>query len=80
LNNLHIAISKLRKVVWVGYVASMRERKEMHTKFRWENMKLRNQWEDVGTDGRILKWLLKKYVGRVWAGLCIRIGTSGRIL
>jgi hypothetical protein len=80
LNNLHIAIIKLRKVVWVGYVASMGERKEMHTKFLWENMKVRNQWEDLGIDGRILKWLLKEYVGRVWAGFWIRIGTSGRIL
>jgi hypothetical protein len=34
----------------------------------------------VGIDGIILKWLLKKYVGRVWAGFCIRTGTSGRIL
>jgi hypothetical protein len=29
-------------------------------------------WEDLGIDGRILKWILKKYDGFI----CLRIETS----
>ena len=38
--------------------------------------------EDLGRDESIiLKFILRKWVGRVWTGLfCLRIMTSGRLL
>jgi hypothetical protein len=41
----------------------------MHGKFCSENLKGRDQWEDLGVDGRIiLKCNLKKYDVRVCTG------------
>jgi hypothetical protein len=46
----------------------------------WENLRERDDLEDLGIDGRIiLKWIFKKWDGRTWAGLVwLRIGTGGR--
>jgi hypothetical protein len=47
----------------------------MHTKFWSENLKGRDNSEDLGTDGKlilgmdgkiILEWILGKYSGKLW--------------
>jgi hypothetical protein len=43
-------------VIWVVYVAHTREI-EMYTKFLAENLKERDQLEDLGIYGRMLKWI-----------------------
>jgi hypothetical protein len=50
--------------------------------FWWENLRERNDLEDLGVDGGvILKCIVKKSVGRVWTGLIgFRIGASGTLL
>jgi len=36
-------------------------RREMHSRFSWDNLKEGEHLDDVGVDGRILlKWILKK--------------------
>jgi hypothetical protein len=44
-----------------------------------ENLKGRDNFEDVGVDVKvILEWILGKYGGRVWTGcMWLRIGASG---
>jgi hypothetical protein len=51
-------------------------------KFWSENLKVRDQSEDLHVDGRIiLEWILVKYIGKVWTGfIWLRIGTSGGLL
>jgi len=46
------------------------------------NLKERDEFEDLGVDGRIiLKRIFKQSVGRVWTGfICLIIETSCRIL
>lgn len=53
----------------------------MHTRFWWVNMKERDHFEDLYLDGRIiLKQILKKQCGKVWAGfIWLRIGTGGKV-
>jgi len=37
--------------------------------------------EDLGTDGRILKWIFKKSDGEAWTGLIwLKIGAGGGCL
>ena len=49
---------------WVGYVARMRGRGEVHTGFWWGNLRNRDHLEDPGVDGRIiLKWIFRKWDG-----------------
>jgi hypothetical protein len=57
-------------------------RGEVHTGFWWETLRDLGHLEDVGVYGRIiLKWVFKKYVGRLWTGfMWLRIGTSGGLL
>jgi len=44
-------------------------RGEVHTGFRWKNVRIRDHWKGSGLDGRIiLKWILKKWDG-AWSGL-----------
>jgi hypothetical protein len=44
--------------------------KEVHTEFEYENLKARDNMEDLVVDGRIiLKGLLKKENEKVWAEL-----------
>jgi len=56
-------------------------RGELHTRFRWDNLKKGDHFEDLGVDGKmILKWALNKSVGRSWTGLIwLRIGRRGRL-
>jgi hypothetical protein len=43
-----------------------------------ENLKGRNQLEVLGIDGIILKWILEKFVGKVWTGfMWLKIETGG---
>jgi len=45
----------------MGRACGMHGTREMHTIFWLENLKGRDHFEDLGTDGRIiLKWILKK--------------------
>jgi hypothetical protein len=42
----------------------------VHTRFWWETPRERDYLEDLSTDGRILKWLIKKWDGGMdWIGL-----------
>jgi hypothetical protein len=43
-------------------------RTQMHTVFRWENLKERDHFENKGTDRKTLKWIVKKYEGTVCTG------------
>jgi hypothetical protein len=54
----------------------------MRTKFWLENLKARDNLEDLDVDGRIiLECISGKQSGRVWIGfICLGIGTSGRLL
>jgi hypothetical protein len=56
--------------------------REMHTKFWWEDLKERDQQEDLDPGRRIiLKCISKKQDVKVWTGfIWLRIGTSGRLL
>jgi hypothetical protein len=37
------------------------EKGELHTEFRWGNLRERSHLEDLGVEGRmILKWIFKK--------------------
>ena len=41
----------------------------------------KNHLEDLCVDGRILKWIFKKWDGEAWTGLIwLRIGTGGGLL
>jgi hypothetical protein len=55
---------------------------EVHTGFRWGDLRERDHLEDLGISGRIiLKWIIKTLNGDAWIGLiCIRIGTGSRCL
>jgi hypothetical protein len=46
-----------------------------------ENLRRRDHFEELGIDGKVLEWVLGKYVEKVWTG-CIRlsIGTVGGLL
>jgi hypothetical protein len=54
----------------------------MQTKFRPENLKGRDQSEDLGIDGKIiLEFISGKSGKKGWSGCSwLRIGTSGGIL
>ena len=54
----------------------------VRTGFLWGNLKGRGQLRDISVDWRILlKWILKKFDGRMLIGLIrLRIGTNGGLL
>jgi hypothetical protein len=44
-------------------------RGEVYTGFWWGNLRERHHLENLGVDERmILKWIFKKWDGRVWTG------------
>ena len=45
-----IQVIKSRSMRWVGHVERMG--REVHTGFRWKNLRERDHLEDIGTDGR----------------------------
>jgi hypothetical protein len=48
-------------MIWMGHVAYMGERGEMHAEFWSENLKGRDHSEDLGIDGKItVEWTLGK--------------------
>jgi hypothetical protein len=58
LNDLYsldstIWVIRSRKMRWAGYVASMGGG-QVHTVFRWGNLKERDHLEDLGMDGKII--------------------------
>jgi hypothetical protein len=56
--------------------------REMHTGFRWENLREKESLKELFVDERIiLKCVLKKYDGSVEAGFMLfRIGTNGQLV
>jgi hypothetical protein len=72
---------KLRRMRREGHVTHIGGR-EARTENWCLNLKGRGQLEALGVDGRIiLKWSLKKSVGRAWTGLLwLRIGVSGGLV
>jgi hypothetical protein len=56
-------------------------RGEVHTSFRWVNLKDRDHLKDLSGDGRIiLKWIFRIEMG-AWTGLvCLTIGISAGLL
>jgi len=55
----------------MGRACNTHEREEKNTKVWLENLKGRDQSEDLGVDGKtILEWILEKYGGKGWTG-CI---------
>ena len=54
---------------------------EVHTGFRWGDLRERDQLEDVRLDGRIiLKWILETWDGDAWIGLMWLIGRDSERL
>jgi hypothetical protein len=80
LHNLYVSpdsirVIKSRRVRWTGHEARMVEMRDEKV-FWLENLKGRDQSEDLDVDGGIrLQWMLGKYCGE---GVCIwlRMGTS----
>jgi hypothetical protein len=60
-------VIKSRKMRWAEHVARIR-RGEAYTGFWWENLRKRDHLEDTGVDGRILRWIFRKWEGEAWAG------------
>jgi len=42
---------------------------EVYTVFCWGNLKERDHLEDPGADGRILRWIFRKWHWEAWTGL-----------
>jgi len=53
----------------------------VHTGFWWGNLREGAHLEDPGVDGRILRWIFRKWDWGTWTGLIwLRIGTGGWLL
>jgi hypothetical protein len=53
-------VIKLRRMRWAGMQCAC-ERRELHTKFWWENLKERDHWEYLDVDRNII---LQEVLGR----------------
>lgn len=64
------------------HVARMGGGEHTERGFRWGNLTVRDNFEDLGVEGRLkLKWILNKQDGTEWTGLnWHRIWASGRNL
>ena len=57
---------------------NIRGRNKIHTGFWWVNLKKRDNSQDLGVDGSILKLVMNTYYGRVWTGfIWLRTYKSG---
>jgi hypothetical protein len=46
-----------------------------------EGLKLREHLKGLDVEGKIVEWILNKYVSRMWAGhVLLKTGTSGGLL
>jgi hypothetical protein len=60
-----------------GYVAHIGIG-EVYTGFLWGNLRERDRLEDPGIDGRILRWIFRKWDVGAWTGSSwLRIWTGG---
>jgi hypothetical protein len=73
-----VRVIKSTRVRWAGHVARL-GRGETCTGFRWENLRERDHWGDLGVEEKIiLRWILRKLDVGVWTGLgWLRIQTDG---
>jgi hypothetical protein len=71
-------VIKSRIMCWAGHVARF-ERREAFIGFWWGNLRERDQWGDLGVDGRIiLVCIFRKWDLGVWTVLSwLRIETGG---
>jgi hypothetical protein len=68
---------KMKRMRWEAYVARMGRERHVQS-FWWENLRVRDQWGDPGVDGRILRWVFRKWDVVVWTGPSwLRIGSGG---
>jgi len=83
LNDLYsspniVRVIKSRRMRWAVHVARMDEERG-RIGFLWGNRMERDQWGDLGADGRIiLGWISRRWDMGIWTGLgWPRIGTGG---
>ena len=83
LNNLYSSpnifrVMKSRRMRWARQVARM-SRDEVRTRFRWGNLRERDQMGDSDVGGRvIIKWIFSKWDVDEWSeSIWRRIGTVG---
>jgi len=56
----------------------MGEKEEVYTRFWRGNLRERDHLEDPDVDGRILRWIFRKWDVGAWTGsMWMRIGTGG---
>jgi len=73
-NIIRVIKSRMR---WAGHVARM-GRGEAYTGFSWGKSREKDHLGDTGVDGRILRWIFRKWDVEVGTGSkWIRIGTVG---
>jgi hypothetical protein len=53
-------IHKSRRMRWAGHLWGKRD---VHTRFWWGDLREGDNLGDPGVDGRISKWIFKKWVG-----------------
>ena len=74
LNNIQNSISCLTVNTWRHHCTKERclrlgRKITVACVFSGGNLKERGNMEDLGVDGRILKWILRNSFGKVWTGL-----------